>query len=94
MTARIWDAMTGASVTPPCRHRHHVNAVDWSLDGRRLATCSDDGSARLWDATTGEPLSAPFPHHDQSRVSFARFHPDGRAILNFCVSVGVWISGF
>ena len=41
MTARIWDAMTGASVTPPCRHRHHVNAVDWSPDGRRRATCSD-----------------------------------------------------
>jgi eukaryotic-like serine/threonine-protein kinase len=81
MTARIWDAMTGLPVTPPCRHRHHVNAVDWSPDGRRMATCSDDGSARLWDATTGEPLSAPFPHHDQSRVNFARFRPDGRAIL-------------
>ena len=80
-TARLWDAKTGAPITPPLAHRHQVCSLEWSADGRRLATCTEDGSARVWDTATGEPLSTPFPHEDQTRITSVTFRRDGGAIL-------------
>jgi len=34
-------------------HADEVNAVRWSPDGARLASCSDDGTARIWDPAPG-----------------------------------------
>ena len=34
-------------------HGDEVNAVRWSPDGGRLASCSDDGTARIWDPSPG-----------------------------------------
>ncbi|MEE6261873.1 WD40 domain-containing protein [Plantactinospora sonchi] len=35
-------------------HSGPVTSVDWSPDGTRLATASDDGTARIWDTATGQ----------------------------------------
>ncbi len=37
-------------------HKNAVRMVDWSPDGSRIATASDDSTAVVWDAETGDKL--------------------------------------
>jgi WD40 repeat protein/serine/threonine protein kinase len=75
-TARIWDADTGAAVTPPLRHDDIVWRAAFSPDGRRVVTASRDRTARVWDARSGQAISPSLPH--DSLVEEAAFSPDGR----------------
>ncbi len=34
-------------------HESYIASIDWSPDGKRIATASGDGSAAIWDAETG-----------------------------------------
>lgn len=77
-TARVWDAGTGQPITPPLLHDQVVFSGDFSSDGLRVITGSDDGTARIWDATTGEPLG-PALRHEQG-VLHVSFSPDGRRV--------------
>jgi len=90
-TARVWDALTGAPVTPPLFHPGPVWAVAFSPDGRTLLTGSGDskGQATCWDAATGKPLGAPLLH--EAAVRSVAFSPDGRTFLTHCEeSVRLW----
>src|SRR5262249_14580595 len=40
-------------------HRAAISSAEFSRDGRRVLTASDDGTARVWDAETGEPVGNP-----------------------------------
>jgi WD40 repeat protein len=77
-TARVWNADTGAPVTPPLRHDDLVTYAAFNQDGRYVVTTSRDKTARIWDASTGEPLTPPLKH--KGWVDFAMFTPDGRAL--------------
>jgi WD40 repeat protein len=81
-TARIWDAATGAPVTPPLRHGGAVLDVGFDPDGARLVTASADGTARIWDATSGAPVGPPLPHGAAAHL--ASFRGDGDAVLTAC----------
>jgi hypothetical protein len=37
-------------------HSSQIPSVSWSLDSRRLATASLDGTAKVWDAASGQEL--------------------------------------
>jgi WD40 repeat protein/transcriptional regulator with XRE-family HTH domain len=72
---KILDAETGAEVTTLAGHTANVVAVDFSPDGRRLATASDDNSVKVWDLATGNEL---FALQDfASFVAYVKFSPDG-----------------
>jgi WD40 repeat protein len=62
--ARVWDARSGAALTPPLAHgsRANVRHAVISGNGRLVVTAADDGSVRLWDAQTGQPLSPRLVH--------------------------------
>jgi serine/threonine protein kinase/WD40 repeat protein len=56
------------------------DALDFSPDGRHLATCSPDGSIHLHELATGRDCKSLPPGPVPNRV---RFHPGG-ALLAFC----------
>ena len=52
----ILNADSGKAVLHLTGHTGPVTGLDWSSDGRRLASASADGSVRVWDANTGVEL--------------------------------------
>jgi WD40 repeat protein/tetratricopeptide (TPR) repeat protein/predicted Ser/Thr protein kinase len=60
-------------------HRGPVNHAEFSPDGRRVLTASDDGTARLWDVSTGDPVALPLEH--TGAVLFGAFDHNGRRVL-------------
>jgi WD40 repeat protein len=62
-------------------HKKRLRGAEYSADGGRILTWSDDGSARLWEAATGKPLVPPMTH--KKGVDGAQFSPDGSRILTW-----------
>jgi WD40 repeat protein len=75
----------------PGGHGAGVWMAVFSPDGRRLATCSIDGTAKVWDVASGRVLRT-FSKHDLPSVPFwplphvpvvcLAFSPDGRLIAS------------
>ena len=76
---RIWDVQTDKPLTEPMNHSGKVSSAQFSPDGKRIVTASDDQTARIWDAQTGKPLTDPLKHGD--KLSSAQFSPDGKRIV-------------
>ena len=66
-------------LTGAMRHHATVYSAQFSPDGQRVVTASNDKTARLWDAATGKPIGEPMKHED--RVSSAQFSPDGQRVV-------------
>jgi WD40 repeat protein len=89
-SVQVWNVRTGKAATTPLRHGGLVHTAQFSPDGRRILTASEEGIARLWDTETGHPLSEPMRHG--SRVTSAEFSPDGSRVVT-CSSdkaVRIW----
>lgn len=66
-------------LTVPLRHAGAFHSAQFSPEGKRVVTASDDGTARLWNTATGEPIGEPMKH--EKEVSFAQFSPDGQRVV-------------
>jgi WD40 repeat protein/tetratricopeptide (TPR) repeat protein/tRNA A-37 threonylcarbamoyl transferase component Bud32 len=88
--ARLWDVATGSLLGPPLAHRHPVECLAFSPDGRTFLTgngdlsaeyppwATDSGTAWLWQ--TADPLERPVVEHEVS-ISSAGFSPDGKMLV-------------
>lgn len=73
------DAESGDVLQQYIGHTQGINFMDFSDDGRRVATGSFDLTARIWDVATGETLHILEGH--TGVVSSASFSPDGKLLL-------------
>jgi hypothetical protein len=78
VTAKVWDAKSGAEVLTLEGHTHFVWSVSFSPDGSRIVTASSDG-AKVWDAESGAEVFTLKGH--TSEVLSASFSPDGSRIV-------------
>ena len=85
-TVRVWDVKTGEPLAGPLVHQGLVRALEFSADGQRLLTTSDqdpqslreiskENSVQVWDVLSGHLLN------HRSNVTTASFSPDGRRVL-------------
>lgn len=68
--ARVFDVTTGLQVAALAGHRSVVFDVEWSRDGRLLATASFDGAVRLWSAESSALLHTLDGGSSRSGVGF------------------------
>ncbi len=71
-------------------HRRSVHSAQYSPDGTRVVTASDDYTARIWDATTGLQLVLLKGHTRQ--LFTAEYSRDGKRIVTSAQdkSVRIW----
>jgi eukaryotic-like serine/threonine-protein kinase len=61
-------------------HTQPVESVAWSLDGRYLASASDDGTAQIWEALTGRCVHIYRGH--TGKIAAIAWSPDGSLIAS------------
>ncbi|TCB97303.1 TIR domain-containing protein [Micromonospora zingiberis] len=85
--ATIWDSTDPTDPTNVSQaggHGKWIHALDFSPDGKTLATGGDDGTVVLVDVTdpsSPRQLGQPFTHHSGSMVSSLLFTPDGNRLI-------------
>ncbi len=89
LTAKIWDPLTGQELFTLKGHRpapaslppfDGVIQVDFSPDGKLLATAGGDGFVKIWDTDLGQEIRS-FEAHPDSLVIDVAFSPDGSKLL-------------
>jgi WD40 repeat protein len=93
LTARIWDARSGAPLAILKGHGGWVMSAAYSPDGARIVSASADKTARIWDARSGAQLAVLRGHGDV--VESAAFSPDGTRIVTASAdkTARIWDAG-
>ena len=79
-TIRLWDVNSGTQLQLLSGHNDLVWSVDFSPDGRFLASGSSDRTVRLWSLENGSALRALEGHTGD--VNTVNFSPDGSLLAS------------
>jgi dipeptidyl aminopeptidase/acylaminoacyl peptidase len=82
-TVKVWDVSSGRARLPAMQHEGVAYWAEFSADGRRIVTASDD-QAVVWDIEPHQRLVATMAH--PYKVRMARFSPvpDRKSVLTVC----------
>lgn len=71
-SVREFDIATGTELGLMYGHHRDVAAVDYSHDGRYIASGDNDGMVRIWDSISHRPVGAPIisDHRPVTRIAF------------------------
>jgi WD40 repeat protein len=75
----LWDATTFKARFKLTGHRHHIESLAWSPDGRNLATGSWDQSVIIWDVPTGTRAVILREGIDEG-IGAVAWSPDGKTL--------------
>jgi WD40 repeat protein len=76
---KLWEASTGRKRAAWSGHARKVRALQFSPDGKLLASCGDDGFVHVWDP--GRPGSPPLRSmEDPSELQALAFIRDGKTL--------------
>lgn len=88
----IWfyDVQTGKEIDLFVGHTGHITNVNFSLNGKTLASVSDDATIGLWNVETGSRLKTLKGH--TGRIASVSFSPDGKVLASGSVigSIRLW----
>jgi serine/threonine protein kinase/WD40 repeat protein len=88
--AIAWEVASGKMRFETGNHEgYHIYAIDWSPDGKTLATGGHDRVLRFWDTRTGALKG--LPRRMPNFISILRYSPDGRTLLA-ALSTGAAVS--
>jgi WD40 repeat protein len=77
--ARIWSLDDGRERATLSGHNGEVVALEFSADGKALATTSRAGVVKLWDTATFKLKQTPTGR--QGGVDLVQFSPDGKTLI-------------
>jgi WD40 repeat protein len=77
----LWDIDTGELTATLSGHFHGINTVEFSPDGKILASGGgDNGWLRMWDVLSGQEIQTDGKAYDGEYLSAITFSPDGKTI--------------
>lgn len=87
---QIWEMPSGVEQRPLRGHSWNVLGVDFSADGKRLVTASQDKTAKIWNRRTGRELLTLQGH--TAALTDAAFSPDGTRVATSSLdyTVRIW----
>ena len=86
---KVWRIPAGELVFSARADDKQTRSVNWSPDGRHLATGGSDGLAKIWELGTEEPLRVFEGHTDT--IGSVVWSPDGRRLASGCFDQDVMI---
>lgn len=61
-------------------HGLEINDIEYSPDGTKIATCSEDYTIKIWEIATGKEMTTMFGH--TKAVNDLAFSPDSKALVS------------
>lgn len=82
ITVRLWNVLTGESITTFTGNTDGITCLAFSPDGVTLASGSDDNTICLWDSHMRKQTGTLIGHNGP--ISCIAFSPDGKTLATAC----------